>query len=95
MARRAPLARVPRVNARGENRPINENGAPPAGSSTPRRRPVKRRRRPFSVLTMLAHEWDNPFFCQHSMRLLANDVMPVFARHTEQPATVPSSIFAW
>jgi hypothetical protein len=47
------------------------------------------------VLTMLAHEWDNPVFCQHSMRLLANDVMPVFARHAEQSAAVPSSIFAW
>ena len=50
---------------------------------------------PFGVLTMLAHEWDNPVFCQHSMRLLANDVMPVFARHAEQFAAVPSSIFAW
>ena len=89
------MARVPRVNARGENRPINENGAPPAESSAPRRRPVKRHRRPFGVLTMLAHEWENPVFCQHSMRLLANDVMPVFARHAEQFAAVPSSIFAW
>jgi len=88
------VARVPRVNARGENRPINENGAPPAESSAPRRRPVKPRRRPLGVLTMLAHEWDNPVFCQHSMRLLANDVMPVFARHAEQSAAVPSSIFA-
>jgi hypothetical protein len=36
---------------------------------------------PFGVLTMLAHEWDNHVFCQRSMRLLANVVMPVFARH--------------
>jgi len=41
---------------------------------------------PFGVLTMLAHEWDDPVFCQHSMHLLANDVMPVFARHAEQSA---------
>ena len=41
---------------------------------------------PFDVLTMLAHEWDDPVFCQQSMRLLANDVMPVFARHAEQSA---------
>lgn len=32
---------------------------------------------PFGVLTMLPHEGDDPVFCQHSMRLLANDVMPV------------------
>ncbi len=36
---------------------------------------------PFGVLTMLAHEWDDPAFCQQSMRLLANEVMPAFASH--------------
>ena len=41
---------------------------------------------PFGGLTMLAHEWDDPVFCQHSMRLLANDVMLIFARHAEQSA---------
>ena len=41
---------------------------------------------PFDVLTMLAHEWDDPIFCQHVMRLLANDVMTVFARRAEQSA---------
>ena len=41
---------------------------------------------PFGVLTLLVHEWDDPVFCQHSMRLVANDVMPVFARHVEQSA---------
>lgn len=41
---------------------------------------------PFGVLTLLVHEWDEPVFCQHSMRLLANDVMADFARHAEQVA---------
>ena len=41
---------------------------------------------PFGVLTMLAHEWDDPVFCQHSMRLLANKLMSDFARHAEQSA---------
>ena len=41
---------------------------------------------PFDVLTMLAQEWDDPVFCQHSMRLLANELMSDFARHAEQSA---------
>lgn len=39
---------------------------------------------PFGVSILLVNEWDASVFCQHSMRLLANDVMPVFARHAER-----------
>ena len=37
----------------------------------------------FGVLTLLTHEWDRPDFCQRSMRLLAEDVMPAFSRHAQ------------
>ena len=36
----------------------------------------------FGTLTITAHEWDKPAFCQHSMRLLVNEVMPKFSQHT-------------
>jgi alkanesulfonate monooxygenase SsuD/methylene tetrahydromethanopterin reductase-like flavin-dependent oxidoreductase (luciferase family) len=36
---------------------------------------------PFGVLTMLAHEWDDVAFCQRSMRLLTDAVMPKFSRY--------------
>lgn len=35
----------------------------------------------FGVLTLLTHEWDKPAFCQRSMQLLAEEVMPMFAQH--------------
>ena len=36
---------------------------------------------PFGVLTAMAQEWDDPAFCRRSMTLLAEDVMPKFAKH--------------
>lgn len=41
---------------------------------------------PFGVLTMLAHEWDDVTFCQRSMQLLAQEVMPAFSRRVERRA---------
>ncbi len=38
---------------------------------------------PFGVLTVMAHEWDDPAFCRRSLTLLAEDVMPAFSRHAE------------
>ena len=38
----------------------------------------------FGTLTITAHEWDDPVFCQRSMRLLATDVMPALSKHAEQ-----------
>jgi hypothetical protein len=35
----------------------------------------------FGVLTLLTHEWDDPAFCQRSMRLLAEEVMPALSQH--------------
>ena len=40
----------------------------------------------FGTLTVTAHEWDDPTFCKRSMTLLAEDVMPSFAKHAEQDA---------
>lgn len=37
----------------------------------------------FGVLTMLTHEWDDPAFCQRSMRMLVEDVMPAFRQHAK------------
>ena len=42
----------------------------------------------FGTLTVTAHEWDDPTFCKRSMTLLAEDVMPSFAKHAEQDANV-------
>lgn len=38
----------------------------------------------FGTLTITAHEWDDPEFCQRSMSMLSSEVMPVFAKHAEQ-----------
>ena len=38
---------------------------------------------PFGVLTAMAQEWDDPAFCRRSMTLLAEDVMPKFAKHAD------------
>ena len=37
----------------------------------------------FGVLTFLTTEWDRPEFCQRSMRMLVEDVMPGFSRHAD------------
>ena len=37
----------------------------------------------FGVLTLLTHDWDDPAFCQRSMRLLAEDVMPKLSQHAK------------
>ena len=38
----------------------------------------------FGTLTITAHEWDEPAFCQRAMRMLALEVMPRLSRHAEQ-----------
>ena len=38
----------------------------------------------FGTLTITAHEWDEPAFCQRSMRMLAQEVMPRLSKHAEQ-----------